>query len=433
MAEMRIMRKIANVLQKINSPIHEVPETRTGSPDSPAESSATARSLRPHLFVPQGDTWSPECIRVLLDVWASPDIQAMRGARKRRRVIYRSIANRLNKEGVKRTWVQCRDMMQALEDLYYYIQEANQRRPGGPIPCPFHEGLEKVLPFSQAWHEVPDAEPIGYEPSGAPSLNPMPVWTPPWLGQLLPEVITWNGPIIDEGETSGTAMNSLQEPPQLISRTPHTFIYVINQMDNWNIPQRTPEQIPWAPSPLIFMSNNFTQEPFFQYPTQIIPFQSIQVPSFLHQRTIENNPHFEPQDSPSGSDGFDLMEDEEAGQCISPERPQGILSRDTPLINTDKEEPVGNSSQDPTELTPQTVPTLHSTHKEERVDTTPQGHAPQEISYTPISCIQNPRTYEYHPPNPCLMSPSPFPYPHEPPQFFPPSLYFFPHMHIQMQ
>ncbi|XP_043837160.1 transcription initiation factor TFIID subunit 5-like [Dromiciops gliroides] len=137
----------------------------------------TGRRQRPQTSAPQGrEAWSPESIRILLDVWASPDIQAMRETRKKLRVIYKAIAKRLYKEGVQRCWRQCREMMLALEDLYWCIQEANQKRQGDPIPCPFHEGLERVLPFTQRWHggpepEVPDAEPTGYEASGTNEYN----------------------------------------------------------------------------------------------------------------------------------------------------------------------------------------------------------------------------------------------------------------------
>ncbi|XP_072492678.1 putative uncharacterized protein MSANTD5 [Notamacropus eugenii] len=421
---------MVEVHHQMNCSVPEEQESRAATPDSPTESSGTRRSQRPHPSAPQGDAWSPESIQVLLDVWASPDIQAMRESRKRRRVIYRAIASRLYKEGVQRSWVHCREMMLALEDLYCSIQEANQKRQGEPIPCPFYEGLEKVLPFTHALHEgpgheVPEAKHTSCEPSGAYSRSPMPVWMPSWMDQVVPQGISWNAASTFQGENRESDKNSLQEPSQAIPWTPSTFISFQNQMTKGNSPQAIPLETPWTTRPLIVLSNHVTREHTFQHPAQIVPLQPIQHPYIQQQGSTENNHQFQQQNIPPAIPASGIMKHEEAGQCITQNRPQG-----NPLFNMDHEEPIANSSQDPTALIVQTLPTFHSIQNQETADTTTQSHTPQEITYAPQFCTHNQGTYECHLPNPGLMCPSPLSYSHGPPQFFPPLLYFFPHLHI---
>ncbi|XP_007477579.2 putative uncharacterized protein MSANTD5 [Monodelphis domestica] len=157
---------MAKQLEKMNCSVLEDHDNRPATAEPAPQPPATRRKERPNLSAPQEDTWSPESIRILLDVWASSDIQSMRIAGKKLRNICKGIANRLQMQGVQCSWVQCRNMMLSLEDMYWSIQEANQNKQGDPIIHPFHEGLEKVLPFIYACPEGHKDEPKVYEPSG---------------------------------------------------------------------------------------------------------------------------------------------------------------------------------------------------------------------------------------------------------------------------
>ncbi|KAM9063712.1 uncharacterized protein ACOB8E_015477 [Sarcophilus harrisii] len=298
---------MASVLEKGNCAVPEQQEKGEAG-DSPAGSPATERNQGPQPFAPRGEAWSPTAIKIFLNMWTHPNIQAMRAAKKRSRAIYRAISRMLHNEGVHKSWSECRDMMVALENLYWTFQESNQNGQPHPFVYPFKEALERVFPFRGAGHggsehKESDVESTDYDVSGAYGWNPLPAWTLlpwhapvhfPWHAPVHYESIPWNGASIAQDQ-----MNSTLEPAPVI---PTTFICIPIQVPHWSTPQGPQVEFPWPPEPLMYMDNGFPQEHMVSNISHIIPNQEVPFPTPDLPWTMENNLNWEPQDNSSGWD-----------------------------------------------------------------------------------------------------------------------------------
>ncbi|XP_031801169.1 uncharacterized protein LOC116420439 [Sarcophilus harrisii] len=244
---------MAGVIEKANCAVPEQ-QDKVKARDPPAASPATERNQGSRPFAPQGEAWSPEAIKIFLNMWTHPNIQSMRAARKRRRAIYRMISRMLHNEGIPKSWSECRDMMVALENLYWTFQESNQNGQPRPFLYPFKEALERVFPFTWDTHggsEREESESTDLDTSGAYVWNPIPPWTLPWHAAVQYDSLPWSGAFIAQGQNA-QMMNSTLEPPPVI---PTTFAYIFTQVPHWSTAQGPQSEIPWPPQPLIYMDS----------------------------------------------------------------------------------------------------------------------------------------------------------------------------------
>ncbi|KAL4683759.1 hypothetical protein H8959_021453 [Pygathrix nigripes] len=103
----------------------------------PYSSFLPVRSIKP---------WSDQEIQSFLQEWEFLEREVYR-VKKKYHVVSKTIAQRLKQRGMKKSWQECLQMLISLQDLYFTIQEANQRPRCLPLPCPYGEALHRILGY----------------------------------------------------------------------------------------------------------------------------------------------------------------------------------------------------------------------------------------------------------------------------------------------
>lgn len=102
----------------------------------PYSSFLPVRSIKP---------WSDQEIQSFLQEWEFLEREVYRV--KKYHVVSKTIAQHLKQRGMKKSWQECLQMLISLQDLYFTIQEANQRPRCLPLPCPYGEALHRILGY----------------------------------------------------------------------------------------------------------------------------------------------------------------------------------------------------------------------------------------------------------------------------------------------
>nr|XP_014997085.2 uncharacterized protein LOC106999058 [Macaca mulatta] len=157
---------------------------------------ASVRSIKP---------WSDQEIQSFLQEWEFLEREVYR-VKKKYHVVSKTIAQRLKQRGMKKSWQECLQMLISLQDLYFTIQEANQRPRCLPLPCPYGEALHRILGYR--WKigvfsgppcaDAVDLVPPEHQPQacGIPIAVQEPTWAPTpviYVGNPpVPEWEPWN-------------------------------------------------------------------------------------------------------------------------------------------------------------------------------------------------------------------------------------------------
>ncbi|NP_001382365.1 uncharacterized protein MSANTD5 isoform X1 [Homo sapiens] len=145
--------------------------------------------------------WSDQEIRSFLQEWEFLEREVYR-VKKKYHIVSKAIAQRLKQRGINKSWKECLQMLISLQDLYFTIQEANQRPRCQPLPCPYGEALHRILGYRwkiSVFSGPPCADVVNLAPPehppqayGVPIVFQEPMWAPtPVIYVENPQVPGW--------------------------------------------------------------------------------------------------------------------------------------------------------------------------------------------------------------------------------------------------
>ena len=93
----------------------------------------------------RGTTWADKEVKALLTIWGDSKIQEELDGAVRNKVVFETIAKKLQEQGYERDWKQCRTKIKNLKIKYREIKDHNGETGRGRKTCKFYKELDRIL------------------------------------------------------------------------------------------------------------------------------------------------------------------------------------------------------------------------------------------------------------------------------------------------